>query len=402
VPTEDEIATMGRLAAEGIEAGALGFTTSRTYAHESADGRPTPSRTATRDELVGIASAVGATRKGVFEVVADFEDLEAEFALLRAMAEVSRRPLSILVIQRPNVPVHDYRRLLELIGEAVADGIPVYGQAPARPGGLIMSLEGRIHPLVASPTYQSVAARPLADQVAELLRPETRTRVLAELAAGPGARSPLDIFPFAFVMGDPARYDSPPDESLAAEAVRRGVSVYELAYDALLERGGRGSIYVPVTNYEAGNLDAVREMLLDEHTVPGLGDAGAHCTMICDASYPTYLLTYWGRDAPADQRLPVEWLVKQQCADTAALVGLHDRGVVARGYRADLNVVDFAGLTVRRPEMRADLPAGGRRLVQLTAGYAATLVAGEVIYRDGAPTGSLPGRLVRGPQGARA
>jgi N-acyl-D-aspartate/D-glutamate deacylase len=384
VPTPEEIDTMGRLAAEAIEAGALGFTTSRTVAHRSSDGRHTPSLTATADELLGIARAIGATGKGVFEVVADFVDLDAEFDILRSMAAVSNRPMSITTLQRPEFAPHEYRRILGLIEAAEHDGIELRGQVAARPVGLILSLEGRVHPLIASPTYLQLAPLPLPERVRELRRSEVRAAILSELEDP--ATDRMSRLGDAFALGDPPRYDRQPDEALDLAA----------AYDVLLEHEGRGTIYVPVMNYVEGDLAATREMLVHPLTVPGLGDAGAHCTMICDGSFPTYLLQFWGTEAPERDRLPVEWLVKAQCADTAALVGLSDRGVLAPGRRADINLVDLGALAVGPPEMLYDLPAGGTRLVQRADGYRATLVAGEVVMRDGEPTGALPGKLVRG------
>jgi N-acyl-D-aspartate/D-glutamate deacylase len=396
VPTADEIARMGQLAAEAIEAGALGFTTSRTVAHKSADGRHTPSLTATADELLGIARAIGATGKGVFEVVADLNDLDSEFALLRAMSEVSGRPMSITTLQRAEFPADEYLRILAHIERAVADGVPLRGQVAARPVGLIMSLDGRSHPFVGSATYQSLVSLPLPARVAELRKPDVRERILREVADAPLDMNPLARFAHAFPLGDPPRYDQTPDDSIAAIAKRAGTTEAAVAYDVLLQDEGRGTIYVPVTNFVEADMRAVRAMLVHPLTVPGLGDAGAHCTMICDGSFPTYLLTYWGRDAVNAERLPIEWIVKRQCADTAALVGLHDRGVLAPGRRADVNLIDLDALAIRPPEMLYDLPAHGKRLVQRTRGYRATLVRGQVVSRDGEPTGALPGTLVRG------
>jgi N-acyl-D-aspartate/D-glutamate deacylase len=340
--------------------------------------------TAPADELLGIARAIGATGQGVFEAVADLVDLDAEFELIRAMAEVSGRPLSLTTLQRPEFAPDEYRRILGLIEGAVADGVEMRGQVAARPVGLILRLDGRVHPLLASPTYQSLAALPLPELAAELRRPEVREKVLAEIAT-PGA-DVLGRFGPAFALGDPPDYDQHPDRALDLAA----------AYDTLVADDGRGAIYVPVMNFVDGDFAATREMLVHPLTVPGLGDAGAHCTMICDGSFPTYLLQFWARDVAAPDRLPVEWIVKQQCADTAAWVGLHDRGVLAPGRRADVNVVDFDALAVRAPVMLHDLPAGGKRLVQRADGYRATVVAGDVVMRDGEPTGALPGRLVRG------
>jgi N-acyl-D-aspartate/D-glutamate deacylase len=400
VPTAAEITEMARLAAAAIEAGALGFSTSRTVAHKSADGRHTPSLTATAGELLGIARAIGATGKGVFEVVADLADLDAEFALLRAMAEASGRPMSITTLQRPEFPADEYVRILGLIERGVAEGVELRGQVAARPVGLIMSLDGRVHPLLGSPTYESIASLPLDERLVELRKPETRERILTELDSLPPGTSPLERFPYVFPLGTPARYDRHPDESLKAVAAQRGTTPLALAYDALLDGPRGGMLYVPVNNFAAADMSAVRDMLVHPLTVPGLGDAGAHCTMICDGSFPTYLFKYWGVDAAEPDRLPLEWLVKQQCADTASLVGLHDRGVLAPGYRADCNVIDLGALAVGAPEMIYDLPAGGRRLVQRATGYRSTIVAGRVTFRDGEHTGELPGSLVRGAQPA--
>jgi N-acyl-D-aspartate/D-glutamate deacylase len=256
LPTTAEIETMGRLAAEAIEAGALGFTTSRTVAHRSADGRHTPSLTSTADELLGVARAIGATGKGVFEVVADLVDLDREFGLIRAIAEVSGRPLSLTTLQRPEFAPDEYRRILGLMEAAVADGVAMRGQVAARPVGLIMSLEGRVHPLVMSATYQSLAALPLAERVAELRRPEIRGKVLAEVGA-PGANM-IERFGSAFALGDPPRYDQRPEDALDLDA----------AYDALLADEGSGAIYVPVMNFVDGDLTATREMLTHPLTVP--------------------------------------------------------------------------------------------------------------------------------------
>ncbi len=383
VPTADEIDTMGRLAAEAIRAGALGFSTSRTVVHRSSDGSPTPSLTATADELLGIARAIGTTDQGVFEIISDLTDLQSEFALMRAMAEVSGRPMSITTLQRPEHHPDEYRALLDLITEAVADGVELRGQVAARPIGISMKLDGRVHPLVGAPTYRSLASLPVDERVARLRDPDVRAAVLGELGDSPAI---LERFPFLFALGARPRYDRRPDEALDVAG----------AYDALV--ADAGALYAPLMNYVGGDMAATREMLVHPLTVPGLGDAGAHCSMICDGSFPTYLLEYWGRDAPDGERLPVEWVVQRQCADTAALGGLHDRGVLAPGRRADMNLVELDALSVGPVEMVHDLPADGRRLVQRASGYRATLVAGEVVMRDGEPTGALPGRLVRGAQ----
>ncbi len=392
-PTEDEIAEMARLTAEGVRAGALGFTTSRTINHRSSDGRPTPSLTAGPEELLGIARGLGSTGAGVLQLVADLVDVDAEFALIRSMAEVSGRPLSITTLSEPHRG--DWRELLDHIEAAQADGVPIRGQVASRPVGVLLGLEGRIHPLVTSPTYQSIAGAPLAERVARLRDPDVRATVVGELTNGGLVFGSYDgIFP----LGDPPEYDPGADRSIEAIAGQEGREAIEVAYDVLLERDGRGLLYLPFANYADKDFATIRAMLLHPHTVPGLGDAGAHCGMICDGSMPTYLISHWGRDV--QDPLPLEWLVSQQTRETARLVGLADRGVVAPGYRADLNLIDEAELGILAPEMVQDLPAGGKRYIQRATGYRATLVAGETTFRDGESTGRLPGRLIRGAQPA--
>src|SRR5262245_56720057 len=259
VPTAEEIARMGELAADGIRAGALGFSTSRTVAHRSKSGAYTPSLTATRDELLGIAAAIGETRLGVFEIVADLDDLDGEMALIRAMAEVSGRPLSLTVLQRPTQG-DMYRRILELISRAEADGVPLYGQVAARPVGLIMRLDSRMNPFAASPTYQKLAGLSQAEIAAKLREPELRDRVLVEVDAA-RERSPLTIFSDAYAMGSPFKYDPDPSTSVQAIAAQTGRSAFEVALEALARDEGRGALYFPVMNYRDGNLDATREML---------------------------------------------------------------------------------------------------------------------------------------------
>jgi N-acyl-D-aspartate/D-glutamate deacylase len=394
-PTADEIAAMADLVAEGIRAGALGFTTSRTINHRSSDGRPTPSLTAGSDELLGIARGLGSTGLGVLQLVADLVDLESEFDLIRSMAEVSGRPLSITTLSEPHRG--DWRKLLAKISEAQADGVPIRGQVAARPVGVLLGLEGRISPLIGSPTYQSLVGLPIDDRVAALRQVDTRNEILTELRDG---GPPFGSFDGIFPLGDPPDYDPGPERSLAALAGQQGRDPIEVAYDELLERDGRALLYLPFANYADRDFATIREMLLHPHTVPGLGDAGAHCGMICDGSMPTYLVSHWGRDV--EDPLPLEWLVSQQSRDTAALVGLADRGVLATGYRADLNLIEEDQLGLLVPEMVQDLPAGGTRYVQRATGYRATVVAGAVTFRDGEPTGALPGTLVRGAQPAPA
>ena len=400
--TPDDIATMARLAAEAVAAGALGFTTSRTLNHRTSRGEPTPTLTAEADELVGIARAIGATGRGVLQVVSDFADVDAEFALCRRMAAESGRPLSFSLLQTRG---ETWRRQLELLDAANADGVPMTAQVAPRAVGLLLGLQCTLHPFLTNPVYREIAELPLAERVAIMADSGFKARVLdatadAARAKRLGGRLIHDLDRM-FELGDPPDYEPDPATSVAQRAGRAGRDPFEMVYDMLLADGGKAFLYLPMLNYADGNLDAAGEMLAHPHTVVGLADGGAHVGTICDASFPTTLLTHWGRDRERG-RLAVPFLVHRQTQATARAVGLLDRGVLAPGYRADVNVIDFDALTARRPTMRHDLPAGGRRLVQGADGYVATIVAGHVTYEHGAATGPLPGRLVRGPQPAPA
>jgi N-acyl-D-aspartate/D-glutamate deacylase len=392
--TAEEIAEMGRLAAEAVRAGALGFTTSRTLNHKTSRGEPTPTLTAAREELVGIAEAVGATGTGVFQLITDFPDFAHEFATLRAMAEVSRRPLSVSVTQHHARP-DEWRDVLAAISDANADGVVMRGQVATRAIGILLGLQASINPLGQCPSFAAVAGRPAAEQAQLLRDPELRARVLEEYRTAP--RRMTDNLERTFVLTDPPDYEPPLSASVAASAARAGVRPEELLYDLLLEDDGRRLLYVPVFNFAHGDLGAVGEMLQHPHTVPGLGDGGAHVGIISDGSFPTTLLAHWGRDRRGE-RFPVEWLVRRHTHDTAEAVGLLDRGVLAPGYKADLNVIDFDALRPSAPRMSYDLPAGGKRLLQPATGYVHTIVAGTAVRERGEPTGAAPGRLVRGAQ----
>ena len=397
-PTPEEIAEMARLVCEGVRAGALGFTTSRTINHRASDGRPTPSLTASHAELVGISRGLAEAGQGVFEIVSDFKDVGEEWELFRAMVRAAGRPMSISVAQGGRNP-DGWRFMLDQIARANAAGLPMKAQVATRAIGLMLGLQGSLNPFSSHPSFREIADLPLEEQVRELRDSERRRRILSEQPA-PGLVPVAFQFDGLFRLGDPPDYEPHPDQSVGAEATRRGVDPVELVYDILLEDGGRTLLYRPFLNYMQDNLDPVREMLLDPNTVPGLGDAGAHCGLISDGSFPTYLLSHWGRDRSRGERLPLEWLVKRQTADTAELVGLRDRGRLEPGLKADVNLIDFDRLALHPPEMTYDLPAGGKRLIQRVEGYRMTVQTGEVTFESGESTGSLPGRLVRGAQQA--
>ena len=394
VPTTDEIAEMGRLTEEALHAGALGFTTSRTVKHRAADGRFTPGLTAGEPELLGVAEAMAAAGAGVIQANSDFGD-PVEFELLRRMGEVSGRPVSFSLIQLDQRP-DGWRELLAGVDAAVAEGVEMRAQVASRPIGILMGLEATLHPFLGHKTYRDLAALPLAERVSRMRDPEVRTRLLGEPPDG-GFKAWMDhALTRTFVLGDPPDYEPDPERSVAARARREGVEEFGLVYDLMLQDDGRALLYYPFENYAEGNLEAVRDMLCSPHTISGLSDGGAHVGTICDASFPTYLLTHWARDRSRGECLPLEFVVRSQTADAARAVGLADRGVVAPGYRADLNIVDFEGLKIDQPRMVYDLPAGGRRLVQKATGYRHTFVAGAETYASGEWTGATPGRLVRG------
>jgi N-acyl-D-aspartate/D-glutamate deacylase len=399
--TAADIAAMSAIARRAAEAGALGFGTSRTLNHRSSDGAPIPTLTAGEDELTGIAMGFAAAGKGVLQVVSDFRDTLGEFAMLRRIVEKSGRPLSFSLVQSP-VDSASYRTLLTCLEEANAAGLQMKAQVAARPVGVLLGLELTINPFTHYPAYKAIAALPLAERVARLSDPEFRERMLSE----PPAAAERSVFSVFSAWGQMHPMDPRPDyeptaeTTVAALAEQQGTSPEALALEHLLTDGGRGMLYVPILNYADGILDPAREMLTHADTVPGLSDGGAHVGMICDGSFPTTMITHWTRDRTRGPKIPLETVIRMQTQDTARLVGLQDRGLVAAGYRADLNVIDYENLTLHAPSVAYDLPAGGRRLVQRASGYVATIVAGQVTYRDGEPTGALPGRLLRGATAA--
>jgi N-acyl-D-aspartate/D-glutamate deacylase len=313
--------------------------------------------------------------------------------MIRRIMAASGRPLSLSLAQAHRVP-ENWRGLLRRIDEAAADGLEIRAQVAPRPIGMLLGLQATLNPFSGLRCYQAIAERSFEERVSALSDGEFRRRLLAE-AAGADRKNRLLNFKMMFRLGDPVNYEPPEAESLANLAARSGLPPAELAYDLLLEEGGRQFLYAPFANYADYTLDACGEMIGAAHTVMGLGDGGAHVGIIADASFPTYLLTHWGRDR-AHGRFDLAGLVKRQTADTARAVGLTDRGVIAVGLKADLNVIDFARLGLEKPVMAFDLPAGGKRLLQKARGYRHTIVSGVETWRDGEATGALPGRLLRG------
>ena len=397
--TAEECAEMARLAAEGLAAGAVGISTSRALAHRTLDGRHIPTLGAPEAELEALAGALRAHGSGWLQVISDFDDpAEEEFARLRRVAAVAGRPLTFSLLQRESKPGF-WRWLLERTTEANAAGVPMFGQVMGRPVGLMFGFELSQHPFLTRPSYVEVAGLPFAERIAALRDPARRARILSEQTDDAALKVRLNNWDKIFPLGDPPEYEPPPERSVAAMAAARGMTAEALCYDLMLERDGRAILNRPLLNYADGDLTAIREMMTHPHTLMGLGDGGAHVGYICDASCMTHMLVHWARDRVRGPKLPVEQAVKRISRDNAAAMGLGDRGVVAVGRKADLNVIDFGRLRMRAPEMQYDLPAGGKRLVQRAEGYVATVLTGAVTYRDGEATGALPGRLVRGTAG---
>jgi N-acyl-D-aspartate/D-glutamate deacylase len=399
----DDVVAMAKLARAGIEAGALGFTTSRTLNHRSVTGELTPTYDAGVAELAGIAAELGAAGQGVLQLVADFLDVDADVGVILEMARASRRPVSVSLAQFPLRP-GAYREVLSRLAAANQQGLVIRAQVAARAVGLLMGLQCTLHPFMTNPVWREIAGLPAAGQARVMRDPAFKAAMLAAQTADRnrnliGGRL-IHKYELMYELTDPPGYEPDPAESIAARAAREGRPAADLAYDVITGEDGRAMLYVVSANYVSGNLDAVREMLAHPYAVPGLSDGGAHVGTISDGSFPTTLLAHWARDR--DDRFGVEYIVQRQARDTARAVGLGDRGVLAPGFRADVNVIDLERLRLRRPEMRFDLPGGGRRLLQRAEGYLHTLVRGEETYADGEPTGALPGRLVRGARPAPA
>ena len=395
--TLNDLEQMATIAAEAVEAGALGFTTSRTILHLSSDGKHTPSLGAAEEELTAIALGLKKANKGVLQLVTDFDDVDEEFAMLRRIAEASGRPLSLTLLQHEHLPDR-WRRVMSHMHAAVDDGVKMKAQVGARPVALIFSFALTLSPFSQLPTYEAISHLPLSQKLARLRDPEVRRQILSERHATPMQARRFANFDNLYLLQDPPDYEPSPDQCISALAQRAGLDANEFAYDFLTSGEGQGMLYRPLYNYVDQNLDVVREMLTDRDTVPGLSDGGAHYGFICDASFTTYLLTHWARDRMRGDTLPLADLVKWQTRDTAAVVGLHDRGVLKPGYKADINLIDFERLKLRAPAIVRDLPAGGRRLSQQAEGYRATIVSGVVTYANGQPTGAYPGKLIRGAQ----
>ena len=397
-PSAAEIDRMGALLEASLEAGALGFTTSRTVKHRAADGRLTPGYGAEEAELTGLAQAMKRAGAGVMEVNSDFGD--GDFARLRAAAEIAGRPLSVLLVQVDQAP-NLWRETLDQVGAACADGLEVTAQVGSRPIGMLMGLEATTHPFTTHPLWQEMSELSPKQRFARISgEPDLRRCLVEERPDDEHVQWMDKVLRRTFELDDAVDYEPAPEQSIAARAKAQGRDPFDLALELLLANDGQALLLHPFENYCAGDLEVVKEMLEDPNTVCGVADAGAHVGIICDASSPTSLLTHWGRDRSRGERLPLELLVRKQASDTARTYGLLDRGVIATGYKADLNLIDFDALRLLRPELVYDLPAGGRRIIQKAVGYRHTFVSGVEVMRDGKATGELPGQLLRGARNA--
>jgi N-acyl-D-amino-acid deacylase len=412
--TAADLAEMSRLVQEAIEAGAVGFSTSRTIGHRSLWGSPVPGTFAPAEELRAIAQGMKAAGKGVFEVIPSgtvgkleslggerFSPLE-EMQMMDMVSRESGRPVTFTLVQSPEYPPDMWREMLATTVEMNAAGAQLRPQVPSRPIGLVTGLSG-YHAFLRRPTYMQLASLPLAERAREMAKPEVKAAIMAEddvRVDAPG--SMLNTFalfqraaPIIYPLGDPVDYEPQMSECLGARAAATGDDIMIVLYDFLLEQDGAamGALMGGLDVHESQ--EVLREMLTHPETVTGLSDAGAHVTLICDASMPTTQLAYWTRDRRRGERIPIEFLVAKQTSRNAEMYGMRDRGTLAAGLRADINVIDLDGLTVSPPKAFHDLPAGGTRLIQPVKGYLATMVNGVVTRRHDADTGARPGRLVR-------
>ena len=399
--TPEDIAEMAALVKEAVQAGALGFSTSRTIAHRAIDGEPVPGTYAAEDELFGIGAVLGELGAGVFELAPTGvagEDLVApmqEVAWMRRLAKAVGRPVTFAMLQVDTAP-ELWREMLDESADAAASGVQLVPQVAGRPTGLLSGFETTYSFLDGVPAYQELAGRTLAEKLERLRSAEGRRAVLDWVPDAETAAQLAHASERTYLLGDPVNYEPGPEATLAAIAAASGRTVLEVALDAMLADDGQGLLYLPILNYSDGHSDSTREMILHPAAVLGLADGGAHVGTICDASMPTWMLTHWVRDRTRGERLPLEFVVSRQTRDTARLYGLGDRGTLEPGMVADVNVIDFENLRLDAPRVHADLPAGGRRLLQRAEGYLATVKTGTVTFRDGVATGERPGRLLRG------
>ena len=407
--TPEDIDAMSAIVKEGIAAGALGFSMSRTIVHRAIDGEVVPGTHAAEDEIFGLAKGLGELGQGIVELAPagvqgeDMSAPEREVDWMGRLSGAVGRPVSFALVQHDVAPEH-WRTLLALCDQAGEEhGAQLRPQVAARPNTLLIGHQ-TFQPFGFRPTMTKLSELPLAERVTELRKTEVRKQILSETAEYPVPQMKVVVeminnsLDKIFRLGDPPDYEPPAEASCEAQARKLGIDPFELLYDWLLEMDGKQLLMQTLLNYSDLSLEPVREMLLHPRSAFGLADGGAHCGAICDASMTTSLLSHWARDRTRGEGLPIGFCVQKMTKDTATLYGLGDRGVLAPGMKGDVNVIDFDRLALEMPVLANDLPAGAGRLIQRARGYEATIVSGEVTFREGEPTGALPGRLVRGAQ----
>ena len=395
----EDIQEMSAIVKEGLEAGALGFSTSRTLAHRAIDGEPVPGTFAAEDELFGIGQALKELGTGIYEVAPagvtgdDANAPELEIAWMRKLSAEIERPVSFAMVQFDNEP-DAWRDALDRSIEALEDGAELYPQVAARGISILLTLRGR-HPFIHAASYRELDDLDWEQRAEAMRDPQRREKILSEVEA-PDAALGFIMWDKLFPMTDPPNYEPTADQSVGAQSEAASQTPIEFAYDFLSQGDGQNVLFAPLFNYANGNLDATREMMMHPRVAMGLSDGGAHCGVICDASMPTFMLTHWTRDRSRGETLPLEWTVKRMTSDTAELYGLGDRGTLEVGKKADVNVIDYEALQLEPPQAVHDLPTDAMRLIQKSRGYVATIVSGEVISRNGEETGARPGQLIRG------
>jgi N-acyl-D-amino-acid deacylase len=396
--SEADLAQMSDLTRAAVAAGAVGFGTSTLRDQKTSDGHHIPSFHADEAEFTALAKGMSAANGGVIQVAVEFNEFPLaceELEMFVRVGAASGRAVTFSCKQTNHHP-EGWRDLLSISDRANDQGVAVYPQVLGRPTGAIMGLQTTYHSFSRSPSYEPLLSKSLEEKVAAMRTPELRRKLIAEQEAEQ-LKYPARMrgYHLVFPLNDPPNYEPEEKDSIEALAQARGVPAVELLYDMLLENDGKQLLLLAGGNFAQFSLEPAREMLENRHSVPGLGDAGAHSGIICDSSIPTYMLSYWTRDRTRGSRLPLPQVVKWLTADSYAAFGLAGRGRVAAGYKADLNVIDYDRVTLHAPRATHDLPAGGTRLVQDATGYTATLVSGAIVHRDDQPTGTLSGRLLR-------